>query len=262
MKVEKIYLVYFSPTETTKHSVQAVAAGWQGIDCKEIDLTLPASRKQQWAFEENSLVILGLPVYYGRMVSVGTEVFACLKGNHTPAVAVAVYGNRAYEDALIEMTDLMKAHGMVPVGGVASVGEHSFQNGLAAGRPDGEDLAVLTGFGCKIREKLEQLRDIKDCPDLQVPGDRPYRPYGGIPFAPVAGESCVKCGRCARECPVGAISMDDPNQTDVEKCIFCLRCVKYCPVHSRTVADERFAGMSAGLLAKAGGSRKEPECHL
>lgn len=44
-------------------------------------------------------------------------------------------------------------------------------------------------------------------------------------------DSCVSCGACASECPVGAISQGD-TQFDIDPavCIDCGSCASVCPV--------------------------------
>ena len=51
---------------------------------------------------------------------------------------------------------------------------------------------------------------------------------------------CVRCGRCAALCPVGAIAAGREEQTDPARCIRCCACVKGCPVGARTF-DTPFA---------------------
>lgn len=44
-------------------------------------------------------------------------------------------------------------------------------------------------------------------------------------------DTCVSCGACASECPVGAISQGD-TQFDIDPavCIDCGSCASVCPV--------------------------------
>jgi Fe-S-cluster-containing hydrogenase component 2 len=40
---------------------------------------------------------------------------------------------------------------------------------------------------------------------------------------------CIRCGECARACPVDAIYLDDVSEPFV--CIHCGRCISFCPHH-------------------------------
>ena len=42
-------------------------------------------------------------------------------------------------------------------------------------------------------------------------------------------DSCIACGTCQGECPVGAISEGDIYQIDPDTCISCGTCASVCP---------------------------------
>jgi len=51
----------------------------------------------------------------------------------------------------------------------------------------------------------------------------------------IVPENCKKCSKCARQCPVGAISGvpgKEPYVIDQSKCIKCGLCVSSCPFHA------------------------------
>ena len=196
---------------------------------EEIVLALPQA--QTHGFGPEDVVLVAGPVYGGRLPALMVQRLRECSGAGARAVAAAVYGGRAYEDALVELADVLEAQGFRVVAGAALLAEHSIVRTLAAGRPDGQDEAQLAGFGARIAEKL--ARGEAGTPDL--PGNRPYRDWTGMPVVPAAGEGCTGCGTCVKACPAQAIPADDPHKTDAERCITCMRCVQVCPTGARAL---------------------------
>ena len=42
-------------------------------------------------------------------------------------------------------------------------------------------------------------------------------------------DTCVACGACESQCPVGAISMEDKAVVDAASCVDCGACEGVCP---------------------------------
>jgi len=157
MNINSAKLVYFSPTKTTKAIVEGIAQGMHVSAIEEIDLTPPEAATQQFEEMHDGLAVIGVPVYGGRVPLDAVSRLQRLKANETPAVFVVVYGNRAYEDALLELKDLVTCAGFRPFAGGAFIGEHSFANEttpIAIGRPNVADLKKATEFGKLIRKKM------------------------------------------------------------------------------------------------------------
>ncbi len=74
------------------------------------DITKSAS-KEVIHLSENDLLIVGMPVYAGRIPAIAIDALNKFKGNKTPAVIVCVYGNRDYDDALLELKDIVQNNG-------------------------------------------------------------------------------------------------------------------------------------------------------
>ena len=174
------------------------------------------------------------------------------------AVLVVAYGNRAYEDTLAELQDVMENAGFVCAAAIAAVAEHSIMRQFATGRPDAQDEKELASFAVKVHSKIGQ-EGVQD--SLKLPGNHPYRTYNGVPLKPSADKSCQKCGACASECPAGAIPPDNPSVTDTGKCISCMRCISVCPQNARSLNKAMLAASSI-KLKKACSGRKNKELFL
>ena len=266
MQIDAVKLVYFSPTGATRKVLRSMAAGMQAAQVAEIDLTPPDADSRKIAQLGHELTVIGMPVYAGRLPVQAAARLRRLRGDHTPVVLVVVYGNRKYEDALVELVDLAVNAGFVPVAGGAFIGEHSYTSAekpLSVGRPDADDLAKAVQFGKSARAKLESINSLDDLPPLVVPGNRPYKPLK--PSEDIAPETdvmlCTLCECCMKVCPTAAITINDHVETDAAKCIVCCACVKVCPTEARMMRDERILKI-AGWLYENYSERKEPEFFL
>lgn len=257
----KLTLVYFSSTKTTKRNLRAMAEG-MNVAFAEVDFTLPQSREQDVAFGENDFVIFGSPVYGGVMpLLVRDYLEQHVSGNNTPCAVVGVYGNRHYDDCLVEMEDLLTRKGFLVTGAAACLGEHSYTTQIATGRPDEADLAWAREFGKKLADKLEG--PVKVLEKGVIPGNRPYKERKpSAPMAPENTNGCIRCGICISNCPAGAIDAKDPGKVDPDRCIKCLSCVRLCPLGSKAFTSEAFQGAVAWCLANFKEPRKEPEYYL
>ena len=123
MRVKKVWAVYFSGTGTTEKTVRRIAAGMaQALDAElaVYDFTTPAARQRELRFNAEELAVLGVPVYAGRVPNVLLPYLTKqLHGGGALAVPVVLFGNRNFDDGLIELRNILTEDGFMPVAGGA-----------------------------------------------------------------------------------------------------------------------------------------------
>ncbi len=258
----QLSIVYFSATDGTKKVVKEIAKGINDT-YKEYNITLPTNRQDTINFDANDLVIIGVPVYAGRVPVFLMDYLLKLKGTNSPAIFVTVYGNRNYDDALLELKNEMEKNGFIGVAAGAFIGEHSNTRKVGTNRPDKNDLEVAKTFGSEIKNKLENLTDISNMQTLNVKGNFPYKELNPAPqIKPNTNDDCIKCGVCAKNCPVCAINNEDYQDVDATKCIRCSSCIKRCPVNAKSINHEVFNKITNLLIENFSNVRNEPECFI
>lgn len=244
----KVTAVYFSATGTNMRSVCTIAREF--CDRMEVvDVTMRGEMKKKLSFGKDDLVVIGAPVYGGRIYQGAMERFSEIHGNGTPCIVTVTYGNRHYDDALLELTDFMKMQGFQIIAAAALVGQHTFGH-IQEGRPNGKDMEEDRDFTVRVKEKIAS----SDWSEPQIPGNYPYREGGkGGKFRPLTNDSCTLCGACVAECPEGAIA-SDCKTIDPDKCISCFRCIRNCPWRAKNMdvpAYQEFAEAFSQKLSVA-----------
>lgn len=248
-----INTLYFSATDTTKKVVNGIAnkiaeniGGEPTIN--NIDFTLPEARKKAVSYGKEDLVLVGVPVYAGRVPNVLLAYLNSIRGNGALAIAVVVYGNRDYDDALLELKDILLSHDFTVVAGAAFIGEHSFSKTLGANRPDEKDMMIMNDFANRIVAKINSPAIFQT---IDVKGNVPYRKYY-VPknnndepvndfkmIRPQTNDNCIDCKLCAEICPMGSIALEDVSKIN-GICIKCCACIKKCPTQAKYIDDENY----------------------
>lgn len=271
---KKISTMYFSPTGTTQKIVSGIAKKIlentnMQIAINNIDFTLPMVRKETVSFTGEDVVIVGVPVYAGRVPNILLPYLNSITGNGALAIPVVVYGNRNYDDALVELKDILECNGFKVIAGGAFIGEHSFSKTLAQNRPDERDMAVVSDFANQIYSKIASQQD--NVQTAAVKGDKPYRKYyipkdeNGIPtdirkVKPKTNSNCIDCKLCVSVCPMGSIDYEDVSKLN-GICIKCGACIKKCPNQAKYYDDKDYLRHKSELEINFA-NRREPELFL
>ncbi|WP_207784606.1 EFR1 family ferrodoxin [Marinifilum breve] len=260
--MSSINLIYFSPTHTSKKIAQSIGneLGVQVIN--EFDITKADFTSLESKRFDNELTLIALPVYKGRLPKEAIARLRMCEANKAPVILVVVYGNRDFDDALLELKDLSIELGFVPIAAAAFIGEHSYSSEdkpIAHNRPDGKDMMKAKEFANRIVEKIKSA----DEKLVEVPGNYPYKevPNAAVMAPRTISENCSLCGICADVCPVKVIDIKESVVTNAEECIWCCACVKSCPEDAR-IFDTPFIGQIKEMLFKHCSERKEPDLFL
>lgn len=253
MKITHATVLYFTGTNTTKRYAETFAEALPyETEIQPIRLDNPITKH----FASNELLVLAGPVFGGYLPPFAWEQLETVSGNNSPAVLLAVYGARDYDNTLLEMETNLAEKGFVSIGAAALVARHSIATYIATDRPNEQDLEEISAFAKTIAARLTDMPSIEAAPKFSfkgvLDGKRPHDP------APEVNEKCTECGICAMECPVGAIPEEAPNTTDSETCIACLRCVEMCPFEARCT-PEAVLEKAKGFLSKTANPEKPNE---
>ena len=275
MDIKSVSCLFFSPTGTSKIIIQNIAEGMQAEEIKMIDCTSRSQRSGDALAFNSDMVIIAAPVYYGRVPEELVPFLKTISAKNTPVVLVVTYGNREYEDALLELHDISVEQGFIPVAGGAFISEHSYSlpsRPIAHGRPDVNDIEKAMVFGSRITEKLQTVGGLEELGGISVPGNKPYlepenlnmlkQVRKTLSFTPETdADKCTHCNQCVEVCPTEAIDPHESSVIDRWQCMICFACVKNCPMLAKQMTDPHFNG-AIEQLQQACQKRKEPEIFL
>ena len=244
-----VYKACFSPTFSTKKVIDLISDSTNEIDLSK------RNYNESYFLKSDDVLFVAVPSFGGRCPSLAIKRLESIKADGAKAVLIVTYGNRAYEDTLIELYDEMKKNGFKVAAAITAVTEHSMIRKIANGRPDKDDVKALAEYKRNIGELLKENHELKE-----VPGSRPYKEIGKF-LHPNANISCIGCKKCAISCPAGAIDFNNPMLTDDSLCIGCARCICICPSGSRGYQEEALSSVRKRIMPLTI-TRKEAELFI
>lgn len=246
----KMTEIVFSPTGGTQKVAdifsQALATEL-GAEVEQIDLSDPFIDETDLSVDSDFVAVIAMPCFGGRVPAVAMRRLNLIAGNKAKCIVINVYGNRAFDDALLEMEDGARNSGFDVIAAIAAIAEHSIMHQFAAGRPDDTDVDNLQKFAKEIALLIKSGEALDE---PSVPGDSPYLKASAVPLVPHITGKCVSCGKCSKSCPVTAINSVD-FKADKNICIACMRCIEVCPENARSINSVMVKAASMAIKKQA-----------
>lgn len=253
LNFKKVSKVYFSPSGTTEKIVNEIAKNFN-LNRENYDLLSFDDEKEF----NDELVIVGIPVFNGRIPKTASKRLSKMKGNGTKCIVILNYGNMYYGDALLELTEILKENGFDIVAAATTVSQNSLFEDIANGRPDEIDLEQINRFSEKIIEKLKSNTEN----EIFVAGYKPYPEHTTPNFAVSCDEDlCVECLDCAYTCPEDAIMENAPAVTKLNDCSRCGTCIRVCSEDARSFSGPEYE-IEREYAIENSYERKQPEFFL
>ena len=266
MAITKLHLVYFSPSGTTEKTVRTIASGIEGLPVDVHNLLPYESRRKEYTFGPNDLVIMGT-MTAGKLFTLSDELFACLEAEGTPFIGAVTYGNEYYGISLTEMNERAEGRGFRVLALGAFPVQHSSVPEFGTGRPDEKDKEIMRDFGRKAWGKVQAGDyELHNVPGTNWSGieevdklvayreahrDEQYEFPREWKKKEIT-DDCIKCRTCVRNCPTNAINIETKT-FDLDKCIACWACINRCPKHAIiSISPQRIeiANKFMGLFTK------------
>ena len=112
----RIFEIIFSPTGGTQKCADIFAAAF-GKEVELIDLADFSYDFTATDITSEDICIIAAPAFGGRIPEVAATRLKSIKGNGAKAILIAVYGNREFDDCLVELQDIAAENGLDWFGG-------------------------------------------------------------------------------------------------------------------------------------------------
>ena len=204
--IKRVTGLYYSPVGGTAIMTERLARSIRDMldDCSPEDVTLECCDllKEQAAgikVDEESVVVIGMPVYVGKIPLPAAGALRKIAGNGAMTIASVSYGGRSYGNALYELKSLAEDCGFRPVGAGAFLISYMARRGSARSSAPALDTEAMAEFSNAAAAKIARLAGceieelkIKPAP-LEVSGRMPVHKISRVsPKAAAAAQKVIE----------------------------------------------------------------------
>ena len=237
----KIVILYFSGTGNTHWAARALAAslGDRGWESRAVSIETVGDAELGGLVEEAEVLGLGYPIYGSDMPEPIKDLIGKLPGGRGKRAMVFCNQWEFSGDGAMAAGRELRKKGY----DIRWTLHLKMPNNVcvtAMPLPYTADFDRHVPKLNKARKRIDKLVDrmVHDRP-LRWPSCRPMGAVQRVPYrllydrfrdAPSLEDSrCNGCGRCARNCPAGNITMEEGLARFADKCVLCMRCYDFCP---------------------------------
>ena len=107
--------------------------------------------------DDETIVVIGMPVYVGKLPLPAAEAMEKVRGNGAMAIAAVSYGSRSYGNALYELKTLVEGLGFRLVGAGAFLISYMALRGSSRSMAPSLDLDSIKDFSDAVSGKIKRL---------------------------------------------------------------------------------------------------------
>ncbi len=245
--IMKIILVYVSPNSTTKSITQEFERFFQLAGHEVTTLNIGENENRHFekidlgVFQGADLIGIGCPVYHltiiepmERFLSFVLPIIS-VANTEMKAFVYLTYSGITTGKALSNAAHLLQKNNISIAGATKIKAPHFFD---IDGYPDEASIGTVRLFCSRLSENKFQPIDWGNAKALFQKRKTiidliyPFRKImGNLRRQPIQikTNACIRCGKCANQCPVNAIYINQYAHRDPKKCIYCYHCTMICP---------------------------------
>lgn len=204
--IKRVIGLHYSPVGGAAIMTERLARSIMALldDCSTEDITVECHdllREQADGIkvDEETVVVIGMPVYVGKIPLPAAEALRKIAGNGAMTIASVSYGGRSYGNALFELKSLAEDCGFRPIGAGAFLISYMVRRGRAHISGPALDAEAMSEFSKAAAAKIKRLTGceieelkIKPAP-LEVSGKMPVHKISRIsPRAAAAAQRVIE----------------------------------------------------------------------